>query len=184
MRVSGMAGRILQRLGVVPQVIAGGDIYPALERGTIDAVEWVGPYDDEKLGFHKVANFYYASGVMEPNAQLSMIINKTKFAELPPVYQAALRAACRVAEIEMLASYDAKNAQAIRRLVAAGAKLQFYSADVVKALRTATEETLEEEAKANPTFKSILEDWRRFRDEQHTWANINDALAERLIYSR
>src|SRR3712207_3780307 len=79
MRVSGMAGRILQKLGVVPQVIAGGDIYPALERGTIDAVEWVGPYDDEKLGFHKVASYYYASGVMEPNAQLSMIVNKGKF---------------------------------------------------------------------------------------------------------
>lgn len=184
MRVAGFGGRVLAKLGVVPQQIAGGDIYPALERGTIDAVEWIGPHDDEKLGFYKVASYYYAPGVMEPGAAISMVINKAKWADLPPLYQAALRAACRVAEVEMLASYDAKNARAIRSLVGSGAKLLFFPPEVVKALRFATVETLDETAKASDAFRTVYEDWKSFRDEQHTWFNINDATAERFIYAR
>ena len=123
MRVAGFGGRVLAKLGVVPQQIAGGDIYPALEKGTIDAAEWVGPHDDEKLGFHKVAKYMHIPGVLELCANTSLYINKAAWAELPASYQAMLRAACAYALMEMLAGYDARNAKAIARVVAQGAQL-------------------------------------------------------------
>jgi TRAP-type mannitol/chloroaromatic compound transport system substrate-binding protein len=126
---------VLSKLGVVPQQIAAGDIYPALERGTIDAAEWVGPYDDEKLGFHKVAKYMHLPGVLELEANTGLYINKSKWAELPVAYQAMLRAACAYALMEMLAGYDARNPKALNRLVAAGAQLVFLSPDILKALR-------------------------------------------------
>ena len=119
MRVAGLAGQILARLGVVPQQIGGGDIYPALEKGTIDAAEWVGPYDDEKLGFHKVAQVLLlprAGGRAPP--QLSIYVNAKQWAALPQAYQEALEVACAEANVHMLARYDAKNTEALRRLVA------------------------------------------------------------------
>ena len=135
MRTAGFGGRVMAKLGVVPQQIAGGDIYPALEKGTIDACEWVGPYDDEKLGFHKVAKYYYTPGVMELEAVNQLFIHKAAWAALPPAYQAALRYACWYAATEMLASYDAKNAVAINRVVAGGAQLSVLPPEIIKALR-------------------------------------------------
>src|SRR5215475_9679390 len=131
MRTSGFAGEILSKLGVVPQQIAGGEIYPALEKGTIDAVEWVGPYDDEKLGFHKVAKYMYLPGVLEMEANNSFYISKTRWAELPPAYQAMLRAACAYTVMDMLAGYDARNPKALVRLVAGGTQLSALSPDTL-----------------------------------------------------
>src|SRR5437762_1835906 len=120
MRIGGVvAGRVMAKLGVVPQQLAGGDIYPALEKGTIDAAEWVGPYDDEKLGFHKVAKYMHIPGVLELCANTGLYINKAAWAALPVSYQTMLRAACTYALMEMLAGYDAKNAKALARVVAA-----------------------------------------------------------------
>src|SRR5437588_10369875 len=137
MRIGGYAGRVLAKLGLVSQQIAGGDIYPALEKGTIDACEWVGPYDDEKLGFHKVAKYYYTPGVMELEAVNQLFIHKAARAALPPAYQAALRYACWYAATEMVASYDAKNALAINRVIAGGAQLSVVPPGLIKALRIA-----------------------------------------------
>ena len=91
MRIGGFAGRVLQKLGVVPQQIAGGEIYPALEKGTIDAAEWVGPYDDEKLGFYKVAKFYYYPGWWEGGTAQHLMINTATWNELPKNYQAIVQ---------------------------------------------------------------------------------------------
>ena len=102
----------------MPQQIAGGDIYPALEKGTIDAAEWVGPYDDEKLGFNKVAPFYYYPGWWEGGSELHFFINIAKWAELPKNYQAIVTAAAGYANVEMQAKYDARNPAALKRLVA------------------------------------------------------------------
>src|SRR4029079_5022325 len=123
-RIGGLGGMVLAKLGVVGQQIAGGDIYPALERGTIDAAEWVGPYDDEKLGLNKVAKFYYYPGWWEGGPQLSAVVNQKKWAELPKHYQSACEAAGAEANVHMLARYDAKSPDALRRLVAAGAQLR------------------------------------------------------------
>jgi TRAP-type mannitol/chloroaromatic compound transport system substrate-binding protein len=165
------------KLGAVPQQIAGGEIYPSMERGTIDACEWVGPYDDEKLGFHKVAKYYYTPGVMELEATNHLYIGKAAFASLPPRYQAILKYACSYAQMEMMAGYDAKNAVAIARLVAAGTQLAVLPDEVIKALRVALETVLDEEAAANEQFKKILANWRQFRAIQHRWFSIADTRA-------
>jgi TRAP-type mannitol/chloroaromatic compound transport system substrate-binding protein len=183
MRTAGFGGRVMAKLGAVPQQIAGGDIYPALEKGTIDACEWVGPYDDEKLGFHKVAKYYYTPGVMELEATNQLFIQKPVFAALPPAYQSILRYACWYALVEMLASYDAKNAKAIARVVAGGAQLSVLPPEIIKALRAALESVLDEEAAKSDQFKKILENWRQFRADQHRWFAIADTRAELAVYS-
>jgi TRAP-type mannitol/chloroaromatic compound transport system substrate-binding protein len=181
-RTAGFGGKVMAKLGAVPQQIAGGEIYPALERGTIDACEWVGPYDDEKLGFNKVAKYYYTPGVMELEATNHLYVNKAAWTALPPRYQAILRYACNFAMTEMLASYDAKNATAIARLVAAGTQLSVLPEDVIKALRGALEAVLDEEAAQNEQFKRILVNWRQFRATQHRWFSIADTRAELAVY--
>src|SRR5881392_130974 len=117
MRIGGIAGQVLQKVGVVPQQLAGGDIYPALEKGTIDAAEWVGPYDDEKLGFQKVAPYYYTPGWWEPSLQVSFYIGIKEWEKLPKEYQAAIEAASYEAHVVMQAEYDAKNPAALARLL-------------------------------------------------------------------
>lgn len=183
MRVAGFGGKVLSKLGVIPQQIAGGDIYPALEKGTIDAVEWVGPYDDEKLGFHKVAKFMYLPGVLELEANNSLYVNKASWAQLPPSYQAMLRTACAYTVMDMLANYDARNPKALARLVAAGTQLSVLSPETLKALRTALEQVLDEEAAKSEQFKRVLENWRAFRAEQHRWFSIADARTEMSVYA-
>src|ERR1700716_73955 len=119
-RIGGWAGKTLQKLGVVPQQIAGGEIYPALEKGTIDAAEWVGPYDDEKLGFNKVAPYYYYPGWWEGGTAQHFLINQEKWNALPKNYQAIVAAAAGFANVEETARYDARNPAALKRLVAGG----------------------------------------------------------------
>ena len=184
MRTAGIGGKVMAKLGVVPQQIAGGDIYPALEKGTIDAAEWVGPYDDEKLGFNKVAKYYYTPGVMELEATNVLMIGKPAWNSLPPRYQAALRYAGNYAATEMLASYDAKNAQAIARLVASGTQLSVLPEEIIKALRVALEEVLDEEGAKSPQFKKVLDHWRAFRNEQHRWFSLADARTEMAVYTQ
>src|SRR5215212_3232892 len=113
MRIGGLAGRVISKLGVVPQQIAGGDIYPALEKGTLDACEWVGPYDDVKLGFQKVAQYYYYPGWWEGGPMLHNFINIAKWNELPKTYQAIVHHASHVANTTMTAKYDAGNPAAL-----------------------------------------------------------------------
>ncbi len=133
-RLGGFAGKIMQKVGVVPQQIAGGDIYPALEKGTIDGAEWVGPYDDEKLGFYKVAKFYHYPGWWEPSSTTGFIANVDKFKSLPATYREALTSACLEANNWVAAKYDANNAAALKRLASQGAVLQPFSQEVMDAL--------------------------------------------------
>ena len=182
MRVAGFGGRVLAKLGVVPQQIAGGDIYPALEKGTLDAAEWVGPHDDEKLGFQKVAKYMHIPGVLEMEANSSLYINKAAFNGLPPSYQAMLRAASYYAMVEMLAGYDARNARALNRVVAQGAQLVVLTPETLRALRAALEQVLDEESAKSAQFKTICDHWRAFRAEQHRWFSIADARTEMSVY--
>src|SRR6187200_1795515 len=133
MRIGGFAGRVLTKLGLVPQQLAGGDIYPALDKGTLDACEWVGPYDDEKLGFNKVAQYYYYPGWWEGGAMLMLFVNEKKWLELPKLYQIALKTACAEANNWMPAKYDAQNPPALRRLVASGTKLRPFPKAIMEA---------------------------------------------------
>src|SRR5512144_293836 len=108
-RIAGLAGVALSKLGVVPQQIPGGEIYPALEKGTIDAAEWVGPYDDDKLGLGKVAKFYYYPGFWEGGPELDLYVNIKEYNALPKEYQAMIEAASAQANNDMLAKYDTAN---------------------------------------------------------------------------
>jgi len=172
MRTSGFAGEVLSKLGVVPQQIAGGDIYPALEKGAIDAAEWVGPYDDLKLGFNKVAQYYYYPGWWEAGPQLSAYVNLAKWGELPKSYQAILEAAAAKAHTAMLSKYDAQNPKALRELVASGTKLTPFSAPVMEASYVAANQVYDETMAKNARFKKIYEQWKQFRGEEVLWFRV------------
>ncbi|MDB5557753.1 MAG: transporter substrate-binding protein [Enterovirga sp.] len=172
MRIAGIAGQVMQKMGVIPQQIPGGDIYPALERGTIDATEWVGPYDDEKLGFNKVAPFYYYPGWWEGGATIHFWFNKDKWNALPKAYKAIAEAACAYANLDMTAKYDAKNPGALRRLVGAGAQLRPFSQEIMEASYKASNEMYDETSAKNPDFKKIWESIRAFRGEEYLWFQV------------
>ncbi|ONG47730.1 ABC transporter substrate-binding protein [Pseudoroseomonas deserti] len=182
-RVGGFAGNVLQKLGVVPQQIAGGDIYPALEKGTIDAAEWIGPYDDEKLGFNRVAPFYYYPGWWEGCLNLSLFVNKAKYEELPPLYREVLESACRDATIETMAKYDVQNPAALRRLIAAGTQLRPFPREVMLASYKAAFELYDETAARNPTFKKVFDHWRAFREVQYGWFRVAENSFDQFVYS-
>jgi len=174
MRIGGTGGLPLQKLGVIPQQIPGGDIYPALEKGTIDAAEWVGPYDDEKLGLYKVAKYYYYPGWWEGGPELDLFVNTKAYQDLPKEYQAILEGACYEANVDMMAKYDALNPPALRKLIAAGVKLQPFSNEILAACYKATTETYEEIASKNEKFKKIYEPWKAFRADQVSWFQVSE----------
>lgn len=171
-RIAGFAGQVFQRLGAAPTQVAAADIYPSLERGTLDAVEFVGPHDDEKLGFVRVAKYYYAPGFWEPAARLHFLANKAAFAALPDAYKFAIEVACAEADSTMLARYDHLNPIALRRLVAAGAQLRFFSRDILQAAWRAAHEVYEETSGRNARFKKIWESYRPYRDEEFQWFRV------------
>jgi len=184
MRVAGLAGAVLSKLGVVPQQIAGSDIYPALEKGTIDAVEWVGPYDDQKLGFNKVAKYYYYPAWWEGGPQISTYINLKKWAELPKEYQAMLEAACAECDAEMNARYDAKNPAALKQLLASGTKVLPFPKDVMEASYKASMEYYAETSAKYPDFKKIYDDYKKFLDEQNFWFRVAEGEYAKFMFSR
>jgi TRAP-type mannitol/chloroaromatic compound transport system substrate-binding protein len=172
MRIGGWAGQTLQKLGVVPQQLAGGDIYPALEKGTIDAAEWVGPYDDEKLGFYKVAKYYYYPGWWEGGTANHNQVNLQKWNELPKSYQAILRGAAAAANTEETARYDARNPAALKRLVANGAQLRPFPQPVMEACLKASNEVNAETSAANPDFKKVWDSIVAFRNDEYLWWQV------------
>ncbi len=184
MRIAGIAGQVLAKLGVVPQQIAGGEIYQALERGTIDAAEWVGPYDDEKLGFHKVARYYYYPAWWEGGPQLSLMVNAKKFAELPKSYQAALAAAAAESNVHMLARYDVRNTDALRKLVAGGAQLRAFPRAVMEACEKAAFELYGELAQKSKHWARIYPQWKKFRDDQYLWFRVAEFGFDNFAYTR
>jgi TRAP-type mannitol/chloroaromatic compound transport system substrate-binding protein len=172
MRIGGFAGKVVERLGVVPQQIAGGDIYPALEKGTIDAAEWVGPYDDEKLGFQKVAPYYYYPGWWEGGPTVHFMFNKAKVDELPAAYKALLRTAAQAADANMLQKYDFLNPTAVKSLVANGAQLRPFSPEILSACFDKANEVYAEMEASNPAFKKIWDSIKGFRKDHYLWAQI------------
>jgi len=172
MRIGGFSGRVMQKLGAVPQQIAGGDIYPALEKGTIDAAEWVGPYDDEKLGFYKVAPYYNYPGWWEGGSMLPAFINLGKWNELPKSYQAVLAQAAAWANSWMVAKYDVQNPAALRRLLAGGAKLHAFPPAVMEACYKAANELHAETAAGNADFKKVLDSLTAFSKNGYQWFQV------------
>ena len=172
MRIGGFAGRVMAKLGVVPQQIAGGDIYPALEKGTLDAAEWVGPYDDEKLGFQKVAQYYYYPGWWEGGAMLHNFVNLDKWNALPKSYQSLIRTASEMVNTWMQAKYDAGNPAALKRLVAGGAQLRPFSQQVLDACYSAALEVYKETSAASQDFKKVHDNLMAFRNDEYLWWQV------------
>ena len=171
-RIGGFAGRVMQKLGAVPQQIAGGDIYPALEKGTIDAAEWVGPYDDEKLGFYKVAPHYYYPGWWEGGPMLLGFVNLDKWNALPKYYQSVLEQAGHYANNWMMAKYDQANPAALRRLLANGTKLHAFSPPIMQACFKAAKELHSEVAASNADFKKVYESLTNFSNNGYQWFQV------------
>ena len=174
MRIAGLAGKVIEKVGVVPQQLAGGDIYPALEKGTIDAAEFVGPYDDLKLGFHKVAKYYYYPGWWEGGPVLHGFFNLEKYNALPKHYQAILQDACAFANTNMTAKYDAKNPAALKQLVGEGTILRPFSQEIMEACYQAALGIYAELSASNATFKKVYEDQLAFKKDAYLWAQIGE----------
>jgi TRAP-type mannitol/chloroaromatic compound transport system substrate-binding protein len=171
-RIGGLAGQVMAKLGAVPQQIAGGDIYPALEKGTIDAAEWVGPYDDQKLGFNKIAPHYYYPGWWEGTAALHVFTGLDKWNALPKNYQEILRAACAAANSWMIGKYDAQNPKALRELVAGGTKLHPFSPAIMEASFKAANEIYADIMAKNANFKKVYDSMTAFRKDQVLWFRV------------
>ncbi|MCE3603261.1 TRAP transporter substrate-binding protein [Massilia sp. P8910] len=182
-RIAGFAGRVMERMGAVPQQIPAGDVYAALEKGTIDAAEWVGPYDDEKLGLAKVAPHYYAPGWWEAGPQLSFYVNIKEWEKLPAQYKAALEAASFECHVTMQAEYDTKNPAALARLIKNGAKLHTFSKAIMDEAYKISTQVMEEEASKNAKFKKVYDPWKRFRQDQNMWASVSEQVMQNYLIS-
>ena len=174
MRIPGLGGRLWAAMGAVPQQIAGGDIYPALERGTIDATEWVGPYDDEKLGFNKVARFYYYPGFWEGGAALGWLVNNRAWDALTPEYRAIFTAAAHEANADMMAKYDARNAAALRRLIAAGTQVRPFQRPLMEAFYRASQTLYQELGSTNANFKRMHDHYAAFQRDAVSWMRFTE----------
>jgi len=174
MRIAGIAGQVMSKVGVIPQQIGGGDIYPALEKGTIDAAEFVGPYDDLKLGLHKVAKYYYYPGWWEGGPTVHAFFNLEKWNSLPKHYQAALTDACAYANTNMMAKYDMKNPGSLKQLVAEGATLRPFSQEIMEACFQASMDLYKDLSSKNQYFKKIYEDQAAFKRDAYLWMQLSE----------
>ncbi|PZW45648.1 TRAP-type mannitol/chloroaromatic compound transport system substrate-binding protein [Humitalea rosea] len=182
-RIAGFAGQVFQRLGAAPTQVAAADIYPSLERGTLDAVEFVGPHDDERLGFVRVARNYYAPGFWEPGARLHFMANQRAWDALPDLYKAAIEVACAEADSEMVSKYDHLNPLALRRLVAAGAQLRFWPREILQAAWRESNALYEETASKNPRFKAIWDSYKPYRTDQYQWFRVAENSFDNFAFA-
>jgi TRAP-type mannitol/chloroaromatic compound transport system substrate-binding protein len=180
-RVAGVAGDILTKLGAVPQRIADADLRSALERGAVDAAEWGSPQDDLRLGLHKAARYYYYPGIWGSSTQASCYVGRRAWEQLPQEWQAVLEAASAETGLWLAARCDADNAAALTRLVAEGALLRPYPLDILKAAYRATREHLEALAARDPRFGTVYASWTRFRDSQRMWFGVAEQSYDRFL---
>ncbi|UJW83206.1 TRAP transporter substrate-binding protein [Hydrogenophaga sp. SL48] len=183
MRIGGFAGKVFTRMGGVPQNIPGGEIYQALEKGTIDATEWIGPYDDQKLGFNKVAKNYYYPGWWEGGPQLTLYVNNKAFNALPKEYQAIVEAAASHAHVDMQAKYDGRNPAALKQLVAAGVKVLPFPKAVMDEAFKQSMSLYAELNDTNPKWKKVYSDYAAFRKDQNLWFRFTEAQFDRYMQS-
>lgn len=175
MRIPGLGGKVLAKAGGTPVLLAGGEIYTALERGTIDATEWVGPYHDERLGLYRAAKFYYYPGWHEPGTALELIVNKEAYEKLPKDLQKIVEVAAKALNQEMFAEFEAQNNKYLRELKEKrNVTVLEFPADVLKELAKLTKETLEEEAAKDANFKRVYEAYQKFQADNDAWTAVAD----------
>ncbi|WP_119155720.1 TRAP transporter substrate-binding protein [Caldimonas tepidiphila] len=182
-RVGGFAGEVIRRMGGVPQNIPGGEIYQALEKGTIDAAEWIGPYDDLKLGFNKVAPVYHYPGWWEGGPQLDFFINSKAYEGLSAEYKAIVETAAAYAHVDMQAKYDGRNPAALKQLVAQKVQLKPLPKDVMDAAFKTSMALYDELSASNPNWKKVYSDYANFRRDQNMWFRFTEAQFDRYMQS-
>lgn len=180
-RIPGFGGTVMDRLGATVQVLAGGDIFPALERGAIDATEWVGPYDDLSLGFYKVAKTYHYPGWWEPGPSLSYYVNRSAWDKLPAEYQEIFTAATAESAAAMQNRYDARNPGALKEILGHGVQLKPFTSDVMAAARKESDALLEEFAAEDATFRGIYEQWNPWRQSQFEWFSVAELAYAKAV---
>lgn len=175
MRIGGIGGMVFSKLGAVPQQIAASDIYPSLEKGAIDAAEWIGPHDDYRLGLHRVAPYYYSPGWWEGSAAITLLAGKQAWADLPDDLKAIFTAACNEQSGAMQAQYDALNPIALKKLIAEGAKLSYFPRDLMDAAYAASQELWVELSDQSPKFAEIYPKWKAFQKEEVAWFRVAES---------
>ncbi len=183
MRIPGLGGEVMAQLGVNVQVLPGGEVYLALDRGAIDAAEWTGPYDDEKLGFARAARFYYYPGWWEPGPTLNALVNQKAWNNLPVEYKAIFNTACYEANITMLSKYDTLNGAALQRLIQAGTELVPYEDEILEAAQNAAYQLYADISLKDKNFRSLFDQWQKFRSEILSWNKVNEFSFSRFTYS-
>ena len=177
MRMPGLGGRVLAKAGGTPVLLSGGEIYTGLERGVIDATEWIGPYHDYLMGFYQIAKYYYVPGWHEPSAELEVIINKEKYNELPADLQAIVQAAALRMNHWVLSEFEAKNAAYLQKLIEEEkVDIRHYPTEVLERLRFFTNEVIEELTSSDPFAKKVFDNYQSFRKRAAFWANSSEKL--------
>jgi len=183
MRIGGIGGMVLSKLGAVPQQIPASDIYSSLEKGTIDAAEWICPSDEQKLGLHRVAQHYYSPGWWEGSASITAMVNDKAWDALPAAYKAAFECAANEQALQMLADYDARNPAALKKLIGEGAKLAYFPKDVMVAAYKASDALWTELSEKNPAFKAIYPQWNAFRQDQASWFRVAESPLDNFTFA-
>ena len=184
MRIPGLGGQVMAKLGVTVQAVAVGEIFQSLQTGAIDAAEWVGPYDDEKLGLNKAAQYYYYPAWWEPGSTLEVEVNLAEWNKLPDFYKLVLQTAAYEANVSILANYDARNNDALQRLVQGGTQLRPYSREILQAADQAAMALYDEFASADADFKAIYEEWKKFRERVYAWNAVNEGGFATYTYGK
>ncbi|MBE2239508.1 MAG: TRAP transporter substrate-binding protein DctP [Caldilineaceae bacterium] len=183
MRIAGLGGQVMAKLGVNVQVLAAGEIFQALQTGAVDAAEWVGPYDDEKLGLNTVADYYYRPGWWEPGSSLEVNINLDEWNKLPELYQVAIETAAAQSNVVMLSRYEAANDAALGRLIEGGAQLREYSPEIMTAASEAWLGLVDEFSTQDADFKAIYEQWNGFRNSIYDWNKTNEYAFTSFVFN-
>ncbi|MFV1996703.1 MAG: TRAP transporter substrate-binding protein [Acidiferrobacterales bacterium] len=180
MRIPGLGGKVMSKAGVNPVLMAGGEIYTALERGTIDATEWVGPYHDLRLGLYRAAKYYYYPGWHEPGPTLELSINKKAWESLPDNLRLIVETAAASSNLWMLSEFEARNLEALK-ILENKYKVKTYAFPdaVIKQLHKFTLEVLDEEAAKDPTFNKVFAAYEKFRANNDAWNKISEAAYAR-----
>lgn len=182
-RIPGLGGRVMERLGAVTQTLPGGEIFQALSTGAVDAAEWVGPYDDEKLGLNEAAPFYYTPGWWEPGPTLHAMVSLSEWESLPAEYQRFFEVAAWESNLNMISKYDALNGAALQRMLDGGTTLSTYNDEILSAAQTASFELYAELEASTPLFAEIFGPWKTFRDQIIQWNGTNEGPFNRFVFN-
>ena len=183
MRIPGLGGEVMAELGVNVQVLPGGEVFLALDRGAIDAAEWTGPYNDEKLGFARAARFYYYPGWWEPGPTLNALVNQKAWEKLPSEYKEIFNTACYEANLTMLSRYDTLNGSALQRLIKSGTELVPYDNKILKAAKEAAFQLYADISAKDKDFQMLFERWQKFRQEVSSWNKVNEFSFSSFTYA-